>query len=89
MKITHLPYCSCLIYMEGNKYSFAIHGIKFFSIFCCQKIEEINLNRLNKLIKFTLGKKIAIVLSKNQQIFLGKKNIASWKWLLILLCIKK
>jgi HD superfamily phosphohydrolase YqeK len=75
--------------MEGNKYSFAIHGIKFFSIFCCQKIEEINLNRLTKLIIFTLGKKIAIVLSKNQQKFSGKKNIASWKWLLILLFIKK
>ncbi len=57
-------------------YSLAIPRSKFFSIFCCQKIEEINPNRLTKLIKLTLGKTIPIILSKNQQNLLGKKQ---WK----------
>lgn len=74
MKITHLPYCSCLIYTNGTMYSLAIPGSKFFSFICCQEIGEINPNRLTKLIKLTLGKKIPIFLSKNQQNLLGKKH---------------
>jgi hypothetical protein len=72
MKITHLPYCSCLIYTNGNMYSLATIGSNFFSIFWQQKIEEINPNRLAKLIKSTLGK-------KNSQLFCQKTNKICWE----------
>jgi hypothetical protein len=56
-------------------YSLAIPGSKFFSFFFVKKLRKINLNILTKSIKFTLGKKIPIVLSKNQQNLLGKKTL--------------
>lgn len=43
--------------MNGNMYSLAIPGSKFFSIFCCQKIEKNKSQYINKINKIYTRKK--------------------------------